>query len=400
MPYQKGRPILRASLPLLLLAVAPLTAHADIKLNGFASIRGVQTSTDGGLEPFPGYTEGEFDFKSESLFAIQAQADLADKLSATVQLYADGQKDFDLEARWAYLSYQINDQHRLSAGRFANPIFHQSEYEKVGYAHNFARLPKAVYIGFDFSTVEGMALDSQYNFGDYNLQTKLLYGSWDGETFSAVTNSWVNFGLKDIMSLNVSLNKDWWTVFAGAFTAEIDGATIDSGTVFPLAANGINLALANGATPQQVTDLKSRIGWDKKDGIYWFSGFAVDYNNWLVDYEYAYWETKDSSDAPNTSWYAAVGYRFDKYVVTVHHEDYAQDTDFGYLDGVAHPILLATGKGIQTAFASREFDANGITLRYDFHPSAALKIDYLTGSDTRAAVGDYQMMSIGVDLVF
>ena len=205
------------------------------------------------------------------MFAIQAQADLGENLSATVQLFADGQKDFDLEARWAYISYQLNDQHRLSAGRFANPIFHQSEYEKVGYAHNFARLPKAVYIGFDFSTVEGMALDSQFNFGDYNLQTKLLYGAWEGETFSAVTNSNVNFGLKDIMSFNASLSKDWWTLFAGAFTAEIDGATIDSGTVFPLATPGINLALANGATAAQVSDLKSRLQWDKKDGIYWLA---------------------------------------------------------------------------------------------------------------------------------
>lgn len=400
MSFLKGRPLLRISIPIAMLALAPLTTHAEIKLNGFASIRGVQTNSDGGLEPFPGYHEGEFDFKAESLFALQAQADLGDKLSATVQLFADGQKDFDLEARWAYISYQINDQHRLSGGRFANPIFHQSEYEKVGYAHNFARLPKAVYIGFDFSTVEGMALDSQYNIGDYNLQTKLLYGAWNGETFSAVTNSWVNFGLKDITSINASLSKDWWTLFAGAFSAEIDGATIDSGTVFPLATPGINLAIANGATAAQASQLLGSLQWDGKKGIYWFTGFAIDYNNWLVDYEYAYWETKKSSDAPNTSWYAAIGRRFGSVVLTVHHEDYAQDTDFGFLSGVTHPVLQKTGQAIQTAFAAREFDANGISVRYDFHPSAALKLDYLTGTDTRAAVGDYQMMSIGVDLVF
>lgn len=389
-----------APISLLCLALAPHTVQADLKINGFASIHGVQTNTDGNLEPFPGYTEGELDFKSESLFAIQAQADLGDNLSATIQLYADGQNDFDVEARWAYISYQFNDQHRLSGGRFANPIFHQSEYEKVGYAHNFARLPKAVYVGFDFATVEGAALDSQFNLGDYNLQTKLLYGAWDGSTFSAVTNNFVDFGLKDILSFNASLNKDWWTLFAGAFTAEIDGAIIDAGTIFPLATPGIRLAQANGATAAQVDVLKNRLSWDKKDGLYWFSGFAVDYNNWLVDYEYAHWLTKDSSDAPNTSWYIALGRRFDNFVLTIHHEDYAQQTDFGFLNGVTHPVLLATGRGIQTAFAAREFDANGITLRYDFHPSAALKVDYLRGKDTRPAVGDYSMLSFGVDLVF
>ena len=51
-------------------------ANAEIQLNGFASIRGTSVSTDGGGDPFPGYSEGEFSFKPESLFALQARADL------------------------------------------------------------------------------------------------------------------------------------------------------------------------------------------------------------------------------------------------------------------------------------------------------------------------------------
>lgn len=384
----------------LVTALLPATALAEVTLNGFASIRGTSVSSDGGLEPFPGFEEGELSFNPESLFALQAQADLGEGLTATVQLFGEGGKDFDVEARWAYLSYQLNDRHRFSAGRFANPIFHQSEYEKVGYAHNFSRLPKAVYYDFEFSTIEGMALDSQYNIGNYTLSTKVLFGSWSGKVFDAVTNSMVDFGLDNIISANGTFAGDWWQVFAGIFKAQIDGSGVDNTTIFPLAAGGINAARATGATAGQIDDFKSRIGFSGKDGLYWFTGFAIDRSDWLVDFEYVEYEVQETIDGANQSWYLALGRRFDNVVLTIHTEDYAQTTDYGFLDGVSHPALLATGKALNNAFAAREFDGVGLSVRYDFHPSAAFKADYFSGTDTRAAVGDYKILSFGIDLVF
>jgi len=245
-----------------------------------------------------------------------------------------------------------------------------------------------------------MAWDSQYSLGDYNLTTKLLYGGWDGESFSAVTNGFVDFGIDNIISANATLEGDGWQLFGGVLMGSIDGASIDSTTVFPLAAGGIALASANGATPAQVADLKSRISLDEKDAFYWFSGFAIDRSDWLVDFEYVEYEVEDSSDALNKSWFLAVGRRFDKFVLTAHTEDYAQEANLDVLNGIAHPILAATGKGLNTAFGQREFDGVGLTVRYDFHPSAAIKVDYFQGTDTRAAVGDYNLLSFGVDLVF
>lgn len=390
--------------PLLLVSSLSLTALAfpavaDINLNGFASIRATSTNSNG-ADPYPGFVDGEIDFKNESLFALQASADLGEKLSATVQLYSEGLKDFEVEARWAYLSYELSDQHRLSAGRFVNPLFHQSEYEKVGYAHDFSRLPKAVYFGFDFSTIEGIALDSQFSVGGLNAQTKALFGAWQGETFSVVTNSYVPFGMNNIMSFNGTLGGDWWSVFGGFFMSELDAQGIDQGVVFPLSSRGITAATANGATAAMVDDFKNKMSWDKKDGQYWFSGFSIDYNNWLVNYEMVDYIVKDSSDPRNQSWFLSLGRRFDKVVVNIHKEDFSQDTDYGFLNGVQHPVLLATGRGVFDAFAQREFDGYGISLRYDFHPSAALKVDYFDGTDTRSTVGDYQIVSIGVDLVF
>ncbi|WP_206483499.1 hypothetical protein [Thalassotalea sp. G2M2-11] len=375
------------------------SSFADITLNGFASIRGSQANSDGGLAPFPEFKEGEVSFKSESLFAIQARADLGEGLSATVQLFAEGRNDFDVNARWAYISYEVNDAHQVSVGRFANPLFHQSQYEKVGFAHNFSRLPKAVYSDFEFATIEGITLDSTFDLDDYTLTTKLLYGSWNGQVFISAVNDNVPLGFKDIYSVNATLSGDWWKIFAGILLTELDGAEFDQG-LFQVAAPGVAAAMATGASAGDVAAFNRAIGWDQKDGIYTFAGFGIDYNDWLVDFEYSDYGVDDSTDGFNNSWYLAIGRRFDQLVVTIHTEDFAQETDLDFLDDVSHPVLQATGQAIHEGLIFREYEGSGITIRYDFHPSAAFKVDYFKGEDTRASVGDYSIMSAGIDIVF
>ncbi|MCO4797620.1 MAG: hypothetical protein KC484_00270 [Colwelliaceae bacterium] len=375
-------------------------SFADITLNGFASIRATQVNSDGGSAPF-GFKEGEITFKDESLFAIQARADLTEGLTATIQLYADGWNDFDVEARWAYISYQVADNHTINIGKLANPLFHQSEYEKVGYAHNFSRLPMAVYTGFDFATMEGISLNSQFDIadGDYTLDTKWLYGSWDGDiTLNSIGN--VDLGLKDILSFNATFSGDWWKVFAGAFVTEMVADSLDANSYIPAIQPGVQAALSLGATQSDVTKFTENVIWHEKDGLYWFAGFGIDRDDWILDFEYTNYGVQDSVDAPNENWYLALGKRFDSYVITIHAEESKQPEDYGFLNGINHPVLQATGKGLQGVLAASEWDGYGISLRYDFHPSAALKVDYFTGENQISDIGDYQIMSAGIDLVF
>jgi len=374
---------------------------AEIELNGFSSIRGTSVSSDGGTSPYPGFTEGEFSFKSESLFALQARADLGGELSATVQLYADGVNNFDVEARWAFVSYEIDDQHRLNAGLLANPIFRQSEYEKVGFAHNFARLPKAVYLGFDFSTVEGVSLDSQFDLNGLTANSKILYGNWDGQTFFPVTNSYVDLGLSTILSANASLAGDWWTLFGGVFVAKADAKQSDSGTTFLLAQPGVTAARNTGASEFDISKFLDSIKTNTKDGSYIFAGFNVDYMNWSLEYEYVDYGIQDSVNPQTKASFISIGRRFNAVTLTLHIENYDREqNDYAFLNGVTHPVLLATGRSLKNAYALREFDGAGIDVRWDFHPSAAFKFDYFKGTDTRTTVRDYSIASIGIDLIF
>lgn len=386
------------------LAAAILTpaAHAELTFNGFASIRAVSADADGVQgTPFANLKgDGDISFKDESLFAIQASADLGEGLSATVQLLAEGPEGFDVGAEWAYLSYDLNDSHKLSVGRFANPIFFQSQYENVGYAHNYATLPRAVYIGFDFNTIEGIALDSSFDVGDYVLQTKLLYGNWDGESFFRATNSELSWGVTDLMAVNATLVGDWWNLFAGGFTTEIEGGQLDT-AIYGLFAPSVDaLVAAGGATTADAEQFRNALAWNGLDGVYWYAGFNGEYNNVIFEFEYASYAIDDGSDAPNDVYYAALGYRFDSTVITLHYENYEQDTDYTFTNRIFNPVLNGVAEGYMDSLAIDDFDAWGIDIRYDFHPSAAFKFGYVTGERDIAGIGDYDIISAGVDVVF
>lgn len=377
------------------------SSWADIEFNGFGSVRATSVSSDGSA-PLPGLPkDGDLSFKSESRFALQARADLGDKLAITLQFTAEGVNEFDVEARWAYLSYQLDDNHIINAGRLANPIFHQSEYEKVGYAHNFARLPSTVYAAFAFSTIEGISLDSSFEVGeDMTLNTKLLYGNWDGKTFIASTQSEEAFSLPDIFSVNLTLSGEWWKVFAGGFVSDM----VADKSLDPVFIGGAR-ALADpgsveNATASELNELDDAVAWTGKTVEYAFVGFGIDYNNWLIDSEITSVGVADSSDAINTSYYVSVGKRFDNITITIHTEDRKQSPDFSPFNNVSNSGLRAGAEKLNTRFGATEFSAEGITLRYDFHPSATFKVDYIQGENTTDNIGDYSIISAGVDFVF
>ena len=387
--------------------LAPVgSSLANVHFNGFASVHMSSVDSDGGGQPFPEYVEdGEVSFKNESLFAVQASSDLGEGLSATIQLMAEGQDDFDVDARWAYIAYQINDEHQIKAGRLANPIFYQSEYEKVGYAHNYARLPKAVYLGFDFSTVEGVSLNSDFYLGDYTLSTRAMLGSWNGEVFIPAARANVPLGFKNMITFGASVSADWWTVFAGGFIAEMKATKVDEGLETAVLADIDVTTLSD----TDVSAFKNGMAWDGKDSQYVYYGFNIDYNNILVDYEAATYSLEDSSQAETQAWYLSAGYRVnDELIVTLYSDSLETESDFSVINSVSNQELKELGNGFIKTLAFREFEGNGLTVRYDFHPSAALKADYYMGEDTRDGsalargvnIGDFTMFSLGVDLVF
>lgn len=338
---------------LVLLSTFGIQAHADVDISGFASLRATAVDSDTSASPYARYQgDGDISFKDESLFGLQFSYDLSEKLTATAQLLAQGRNDFEVEAEWAYLRYQINDDHQLMVGRMSNPIFRQSQYQNVGYAHNYARLPLAVYSDFEITTLDGVALDSLFPIGNYTLETKLFYGNSNDSDQVLV--------VEDEMGVNMSFSSDWWEVYAGI----------------------LQLDASIGTSPIQ-----------DQGYTYSFYGFTFNYSGFIFDMETVEYDDDDSAFGATDGRFVSLGYQLGDVIVTVHDEDF----DRGGM------------------FVPEENKGQGVSIRYDFQPGAALKVDYFSGEQPvsvsiadpgpppvaeSAPVGDFDMVSIGVDLVF
>ncbi len=368
---------------------------AELRFNGFASIKAATTlsspadlNNDGKITGAEGVYFGnideDLDFKHFSVFGLQASADLSEGLSATIQLYADGAENFDVEARWAYLSYAISDNTTINAGRLVLPIFYKSEYEKVGYAYNPATLPLSVYSPLEFSVVEGLRLNNVSNWGMWTISSALLYGNWDGDIFVSSNNAFVGGNaVKDILSLSIEANYDWLTLFAGGIISDTEFTGLDQNVINASIDAAITLnpqivaALEAGLVSlDDFEQLKQRVSLSDKRGKYYYFGLDLDYQDWLFTAEYAHYGIEDSSDTFNDAWYATFGRRMEDWTLLYTHQDYDQPQQDTYIEVLdLNPIAQGVGVGIIDTFGVQDFKLDVISVRYDFHPSAAFKLD-------------------------
>ncbi|WP_076417869.1 MULTISPECIES: hypothetical protein [Colwelliaceae] len=379
---------------------------ADVKFNGFASIKGGLTFDDpkdrnsnGNFDAEEVILDGLYDkdlsFKPESLFALQVSSDLGEGLSVTAQLYAEGRNDFDLEARWAYLSYDITDEWRVNVGRMVLPMFYKSESEKIGYTVIGNRLPRSVYDDFNFSVVEGVRLNNSTELGDWSINSSFGYYSWEGdwEAFDSLYNT----KFDKILSVSTEFNYDWLTLFAGGFITEADFSELDNAVLFD-GPTGINNAAASfGVSADETARLRDTVGLSG-DGEYYYLGAAVDYNDWLFTAEYADYGIKDSGNSFSEVYYVMAGKRINEYTILYTYESFDQPIDYSSLNDFT-PAAQAIGKNVVDALFDKKFKTQTLSLRYDFHSSAAFKIDVF-----RTKLGDfsdnYNGASFGIDLVF
>lgn len=97
--------------------VAAASAQADVTINGFGNVVGGIASSDDVVLNF----DDNIDFQNDSLFALQFSSDVSDKITATAQVLSRGEDDFDVAFEWAYLSYEVNNNWTVTAGRSRLP---------------------------------------------------------------------------------------------------------------------------------------------------------------------------------------------------------------------------------------------------------------------------------------
>lgn len=364
-------------------------ASAEVRINGFASIVGGKSLDSD--QTLYGYDD-DISFKNESKFALQLSADLQEKLTATAQIIARGEDDFDATFEWAYVTYEYSDELQFSAGKMRVPFYKYSDFLDVGYAYRWVRPPRSVY-GIPFSTYEGLSVVYNNQLGDWDSTLQGFYGAFDGD-IDAFGDS-LPAELNNLGGINWSLSYDWFSARAAYIVADTS-ISIDSSDSSNLSAlNGIIDVLNTNGLTSTVNDLIT----DEDETTFVGIGFSIDYDNFLFDAEYTQFEVEGSILAEQSQYYASAGYRIDDVIVHFTYEkndDKHDSSRFNTLESI--PLLNTT---VNFALESMRAESNVYTIgaRYDFHPSAAFKIDFSRFDDDITDT-ETDIVAVGVDLVF
>ena len=355
----------------------------NVRINGFASIVAGQTFNEGlnkrtgkdttftADEPNDGTYDGDIAFTPDSMYGLQITADLGEGLSLTGQITGAGGANYDAEVSWAYLNYQLNENWKVLAGRQRLPLFFYSDYSDVAYAYHWIRIPVEVNVPVD--TLDGVQLTYEGNLGDWDTRFQVYGGS--SESTSEIFG---DFGTKDSLGVVFYGSNDWLQLRATYLTTNFYAGALES------------------------------FGQGKNDAVAVdFIGLAahMTFGNAFVVTEV----TQSSFDKPlvgagnddQVAGYISTGYRFDKLTPHITYSFKEEDLIEGFntdVDGA--PILFGD--------ATRKSDSITVGLRYDFHPKAALKAEYLTRTDDSDKVitdisgdkGDVDLFTVGIDLIF
>ncbi|MBH0004364.1 porin [Pseudoalteromonas sp. SWYJZ12] len=361
---------------------------AEVRINGFASIIGGKSlDSDSTLY---GYDD-DITFKNESVFALQLSADLHEKLTATAQIVARGENDFDAEFEWAYITYEFSDELQLSAGKMRIPFYRYSDFLDVGYTYRWVRPPQSVY-NLPFSTYEGLSLLHNSQIGDWDSTLQVIYGSFDDSIAVVSVNG--DTELNNIAGLNWTLTYDWFSARAAYFIADTT-IDIENDTDAGIALNSLEQTLRGAGFSEQADD----IDVNEDDGAFFALGFSIDYNNILFDAEYTEFEVDNSALAKQTQYYTSVGYRMDEWIIHLTYENNDDKHDSNRYNTL--PAVPQLNEGINRVLEGVKAKSNVYTIgtRYDFHPSAAFKIDFSRFEDDVTDT-ETDVVAVGIDLVF
>lgn len=388
----------------LILVSAP--AFSDLDLNGFATIAGGMSLTDDA--ELYGYDDKGMLFNQDSLFGIQVSADLGEGLKATAQVKSAGENDWDTKFEWAYLSYEVSDKVKVLFGRQRQPFYMYSDFLDVGYAYHWIIPPQGVY-NLPFDSVDGLGLIYTDSWKGFESTVQANMGRT--ETILRLGGEEYPVDAYNSMSLNGSLVYNWLTLRAGYTQAKLDmpiadieqladgWSALSLGALQTSAAlaefNLTELSTAVAALAEPLNAISEGVRYEKDDASFSNLGFIVDYERFLVVGEVTRLDLGGGMLGINDSGYLSFGFRINEQFLP--HITWGKDKDRAPRELISsvNDLPQAPTGGVvaeyDTPFAglraatqsalmnNSKFDSTYtiLGLRWDFHPSAAFKAEFI-----------------------
>lgn len=379
------------------------TCHAadgpSMTISGFGTAALTSTDTDDAEYIRPNQSNGvrkSWRTGVDSNVGLQATAKFNNDFSATAQgLVRKNANDYyGAELVLAFVKYKMNDDFTFRLGRIATPIYMISDFRNVGYANTMIRPPAEVYRQVANNSFDGADVVYQHGFGDTTLTVQFGVGP---ATTKSPGNSEVKF--KPLTALHVLIENGPFGVRFGRADAKFD---VNGNT----ALNGLLATLKSVGLAQVAEDFKIQ---DVR-GSFTSIGATLDYHNFLVQSEYAVRKTESRTIMDTTSYYAMFGYRFGKITPYYYYGNIKQDDPRTYAGLPTSGPLAGLTAAVNGVAKSALQSTNAVGVRWDFHKSAALKVqvDHVKPRDGAGAfvnakpgfTGPVNVYAVGIDFVF
>ena len=295
----------------------------DIRIDGFASaVYGQTLDKDEGSLVDAKY-DHEANYQADSIYGIQFRADLTEGLSATAQVLGKGAEDFDAKLAWAYLTYQVNDNFTVKAGRQRLPYFMYSDFLDVGYAYHWVAPPSEVYELGGFDNIDGVNLEYYSDWGPVISRFNVIVGA------STTTAGDLDLSSDDHWVISWNMNWDWLT-FQATYSESIvtvEGINLVGdglGETYAEAVSASNPSLGGasfidfGAAPTLTPQQLDSLDMDNDKGHFAGIGLAADWGTFFAVAEITETGVDNAPlNADKDSWYLSAGFRTGKFTYSL-----------------------------------------------------------------------------------
>lgn len=387
------------------------------KINGFASF-GVNTSDEDSFSPYFTEINNKESYLEDSIVGIQMTFKVNEKLDAVTQLIAEAKDGYNLEAEWAYLSYQVNDNWKVRAGRLRVPFYAASEYLDVGYAYPWARPPLEVYSTIPFKSYNGIDTFYNFNVSGFDITLQAMHGIENftnptGDFDTIMTGAYLNVNYDDfsfrIGRTHATINGAFESDIAGSiglpdgvsedlFNAFLAGLIEDTAEVDRVREAIFSDPVLGGFVTNLMTHPdEAATLFD----LFTLSRFDVDYSNIGLNYDngslVVLTEATDLaySDVELTriyGGYVTAGYRFNQWLpyVTVARTYTTEEADYTKVFG---PLLASSMESL--GFSPMEQTTYSAGLRWDVKQGASIKAQWDHVTDLAGTAGLQTASEVG-----
>lgn len=379
--------------------------------NGFGTLGVVHSSEDqadftsGFFKPEGAGHSQTWSAASDSLLAVQANADLTSRLSGVLQIISEQNYDnsYRPHVEWANIKYQFTPDFSVRAGRSVTSTFLLSGARKVAYTYPWVRPPLEVYSLSPLTNIDGLDILYRLHAGDLTNTVQVNIGGKDIN----LTN---NAGVAKLRNMRGISN----TTEYGPLTAHISYQKVFATT--PTLNAFFDAFRQYG--PQGIA-IADQYEADHKPITVVGVGANYDPGHWFVMGEWGHRHSQIYL-GNRTAWYASGGYRFEKFTPYVSYARARANklSDPGLTLSALPAFLVKPAAGLNAtlnSLLSRKIVQNTLSIggRWDFVENVGLKLQFDRTHIGAGSVGvlnniqpgfqsggKFNLLSVSIDFVF